>query len=463
MNTVLAVIIVAATPFFTNEESRDIERTIPTTPTQKIELKGFNGSKIEFKSWDKNEVSIKLSVTISASNGEFEKEYIKSVNVTEKSSPSVITIRFDEPEARSSGGFFQRLFSFGSSYIRKEIRGEIYIPKTNAFYSDMKYGSMTLEDMKGPLDLDGQSNTLELRNCVSVRMVRNDYGKATLINCGGTLSLECQSGTVKIEGFKGTVDLLAKYSTITVSRVSDSTTIESQSGTLAIDDIQGNLTVNSDYSTLTINKVAGFVDVTNKSGKIKIKSVDGVRVDGLYSGIEISSVSGKSNRTIDIKGQSGRLDLVDVVGNVNIENPYSTMTLRNIRGHVNLESQSARIDANNITGNWKSTTPYSTLTIFGLTAQNIQIRNQSNPVEIELASKPTDVEILNEYGSVALTLPTGFAGSVRLKATYGKVKSNLPIEIEDMGSGALALGKMGSGGGSMRVETTSGDIKVTQK
>jgi len=32
-----------------------------------------------------------------------------------------------------------------------------------------------------------------------------------------------------------------------------------------------------------------------------------------------------------------------------------------------------------------------------------------------------------------------------------------------MGSGALALGKIGSGGGSMRIETTSGNIKVTQK
>lgn len=463
MKTFLAIIVAAATPFFTTEKSRDVERTIPTTPSQRIELKGFNGSKIELKSWDKNEVSIKLSVSITSSNDEFEEEYFKSVNVTEKSSPSVITIRFDEPESRFSQGFLKRLFSFGSSYIRKEIRGEIYIPRTNAFYSDLKYGSMTLEDMKGPLELDGQSNTLELRNCVSVRLVRNDYGKATLINCGGTLSLECQSGTVKIEDFKGPIDIQAKYSTITVSRVSDSAVVESQSGKLSFDDIQGNLTVNSDYSTLTVSKVMGFVDVTNKSGKIKIKSVDGVRVDGLYSGIEISSVSGKSNRTIDIKGQSGRLDLVDVVGDVNIDNPYSTMTLRNIRGHVNLESQSARIDANNITGNWKSATPYSTLTIFGLTAQNIQIRNQSNPVEVELASKPTKVEILNEYGSVALTLPNGFEGNVRLKATYGKVRSNLPIEIEDMGSGAIALGKMGSGGGSMRIETTSGNIKVMQK
>jgi hypothetical protein len=60
-------------------------------------------------------------------------------------------------------------------------------------------------------------------------------------------------------------------------------------------------------------------------------------------------------------------------------------------------------------------------------------------------------------------MPGGFAGEVRLKATYGKVKSNLPVEVEDMGSGAIALGKMGSGGGSMRIETTSGNIKVTQK
>jgi len=463
MKTLLAFVVAAAIPFVASEKSREIERSIPTMPSQRIELKGFNGSKIEFKSWDKNEVAIKLSVSITSSNDEFEEQYLKSVQVTEKSTPTVLTIRLDEPEAKFSSGFFKRIFSFGGSYVSKDIRGEIYIPRSNPLYTDMKYGSLTLDDMKGPLELDGQSNTLELRNCLSVRSVRNNYGKATLINCGGALSLECQSGTVRVEDFKGSVDLQAKYSTITVSRVSDSTSIESQSGKLTIDDIQGNLTVNSDYSTLTINKVAGFVDVTNKSGKIKIKSVEGVRVDGLYSAIEISSVNGKSNRPVDIRGQSGRLDLVDVVGDVKIDNMYSTMTLRNIRGNVDLESQSARIDASNITGNWKSTTPYSIVTILGLAAQSIQVRNQSNPVEIELSSKPTNVEILNQYGNVTLTMPGGFAGEVRLKATYGKVKSNLPVEVEDMGTGAIALGKMGSGGGSMRIETTSGSIKVTQK
>ncbi|MBI4429009.1 MAG: DUF4097 family beta strand repeat protein [Ignavibacteriales bacterium] len=466
MKTVSFILFAAAASFFPlNEKSREIERRIATEPSQKIELKGFNGSRIEFKSWDKNEVYIKLNVSISSSSDEFEDEYIKTVAISDKSSPTTVAIFFDELDSRHGEGFsLRKLFNLEfRSYVRKDIRGEIFVPQSNALYTDMRYGSLSLEDMKGVLELDGQSNTLRLKNCTALKTIRNNYGKSTLDDCGGALRLESQSGTVKVDDFKGSLDIEAKYSNITVSRVSESTTIHSQSGTLTIEDIGEDLSVESDYSTLTINRVKGLVGVSNKSGKIKIKTVDGVQVDGLYSNIDITSVSGKSNKPIKVRGQSGRLDLTDAVGDLVIDNPYSTMNLKNVKGNVELSSQSARITAENISGDWNSKTMYSSISIYGLTAQTVSIANKSNPVDVELVSKPTKLNINNEYGSVTVSLPSGFSGDVRLKATYGRIRSDLPVEVEDVGSGAIAIGKIGTGSGSMRIETTSGNIKVTQR
>lgn len=465
MKALSIVLFAAAAIFPVSEKNREIERRIVTEPSQKIELNGFNGSKIEFKSWDKNEVYIKLNVSISSSSEEYEDEYIKTVGVSDKSSTSAVTIIFDELDTKFREGFsIRKLFNLEfSSYVRKDVRGEIYVPKSNALYMDLKYGSLSLEDMKGELELDGQSNTLQLRNCSATKTIRNNYGKTTLDDCGGSLRLESQSGTVKVDDFNGTLDIDAKYSNITVNRVSGSAKIRSQSGTLTIEDVQKDLSVESDYSTLTVNRVTGFVDVSNKSGKIRIKTVDGVQVDGLYSNIDIASVSGKSNKPLKVRGQSGRLHVTDAVGNLVIDNPYSTMNLKNVKGNVDISSQSARITAEKITGDWDSKTMYSTILVYGLTAQNVSISNKSNPVDIELVSKPTKVHVNNEYGNVTVSLPSGFSGDVRLKATYGKIRSDLPVEVEDMGSGAIAIGKMGSGNGSMRIETTSGNIKVTQR
>lgn len=447
-----------------SDKSRDIEKRIATQPSQRIEINGFNGSNITFKSWDKNEVYLKLNVSISSSDERYERDYIESVNVTDSQTDNAVRLTFREPakefKEKSFWGVFKSIFG---SYIRKEISGEIYVPQSNPLSTDMKYGSVSLEDMKGSVHLLGRSNTVTLKNCSSLEVVENDYGKTTIENSGGHLHIEGRSGTITIDNFSGAIMGDAAYSTVTINKTKDKVSLKSQSARLNFENVQGDLSVNSDYSNITINNVSGFVDVGTKSGTVKVNEVEGVNIDADYTKVEVTSVSGKSKKDIVINGRSGSLILEDAVGDLKIDNPYSRMDLRRIRGNVELRTTSATVRAEDIVGDWTSNTEYATVTIDNLTAQAISMTNKSNPIEIRLKNAPNKINIKNEYGKVNVTMPQGFSGEVNLESEYGKIDTNLPIKSKNLGSGAYGMGKIGTGNGSITIETKSANIHLIQR
>lgn len=451
----LFVLLFAGITIASAQKSREIERTFKVTPTQRIEINGFSGSEISFKSWEKPEVYLKIRVQVSSSNSDYEDEYIESVKLVDSQSASALTISFED---QKKGRSF-----FGFGYIRKEISGEIYVPQSNPLSANIPYASVSLENMKGEIRLNGKSNTLSLRNCTSVREIVNDYGKTTIENSGGDLKFEGKSGAIIIENFKGSVNVDADYSTITMTQIDKPTTVRSKSAKLRLEEIRGDLTVDSDYSTITINNVSGFVYARTKSGTVRVKQVDGINVDADYSTVDITNVTGKSGKEIVIKGRSGNLTLHDAVSAVRIDNPYSNMSLRRIKGAVSLTSTSSRVRAEDITGDWNSNTQYVTLSILGLVAQNVVITNKSNPVDVELKNAPSKVDIKNEYGGVSVTMRPGFSGEVSLEATYGKIDCDLPIKVKNLGGGAYGIGKIGNGSGQITIETKSANIRLYEK
>ena len=471
MRHLLAAIAFTFSTFFPAgdpDRTRDIEKHFTTQPTQLIEITGFSGSEVKFRSREKNEVYIKVGIRLDASDESYEQQYIDEVSLIDTQTPHGVRISLKEPKSpsrsiESVSGFFRKLF--GGFYVRKEVVGEIYVPQSNPLTTDLRYGSFDLENMKGSLRLLGTSNTLTLRNCSAVEEVENDYGKTVIENSGGKMEISGKSSRITVEDFKGSITMDAEYSTITLRNVTQASKIRSRSATINADDIGGDLSIDADYSTVTANKIAGMLRIENTSGKIRVKNADGMYIDANYTSVDASTISGKAAREIFVKGQSGSLHLEDAVGNVKIDNPYSTINLIKIKGNVDVSSKSARINGTDITGDWASRTEYSSVTVRGLSAQRIEMTNKSNPIDLQLTIPPTHMDIRNEYGSVTVSMPSGFSGEVDLNATYGKVDTNLPLEKTRSfkGAGAYAIGKVGSGNGKINIETSSANVKLMQR
>lgn len=461
----MALLILA--PNANATKSKKIEQSFKVDAGQRIEINGFSGSHLQFRSWEKPEVFVSITVSITASDENFEKSFIEEVKIKESRSAGVVAITFDDASKmmEQSSSFWQGLKSLvgGARSISREVKGEIFVPSTNDLSANIPYANVSLENMKGLINLTGTSNELALRNCSALQNVSNDYGKTTIQNSGGSLTLKGQSGTITVEDFNGDVRCEAPYAKLRFSRIAKPLSIKSQSGDLRVDDVRGNLSVESDYTPMTITNIAGFADIKTQSGTVKIRQVDGVSVNANYSNIEINTVSGKSNKDIIVNSQSGALVVEDVVGNLRIDNPYSRIQLKNVKGNVRITTQSGTVNADGVAGDWDSETQYSSIRVKGLSAKNIRADNSSNPIAFELTTVPSLIDIHNQYAHVAVTMPKGFGGDVNLDVEYGTIETNFPLTTKNKSGSGYAIGKVGSGTGSIKIETTSGNISLREK
>ena len=447
--------------------SKTIDQHFKVDFGQRIEIKGFSGSHIRFTSWDKPEVYIHLTVSISASNEKYEKNFIDAVRIDERRSADVVSISFDDASKsiEHNRTFWEDVKSLfgGMRSVSREVEGEIYVPASNDLSANIPYANVSLENMNGNLRFTGSSNELSLRNCTLLQSVSNDYGTTTIHNSGGNLTLKGQSSTITVEDFDGALACDAPYAKLRFMRIKKPLTVRSQSGEVTIEDVRGDVTLASDYSPVSVTNVSGFADITSQSGTIKVRQVDGVRVKADYSRIEIARVTGKSNRDIIIEDQSGSVTLEDVVGNLRIDAPYSRIQMKDVKGNVRLSTQSGTVTGEDIAGDWDSKTEYSTVRVTGLAAKQVRATNSSNPLTFNLTTVPSSIHIQNEYANVAVNMPKGFGGDVNLDVEYGSIESNLPVKVRNKSNSGYAVGKVGVGSGSITIETMSGKISLMEK
>lgn len=456
-----SILLVTFVVLFSADQSKDIEHRAKVKPSQRIEVTGLSGSKIEFKTWDKDEVYLKLSLRISSSDDDYEKEYVNSFEVQERTTDGSLILAFKEPRHDVSSGIWS-IFK-GGSYVRKEITGEVFVPAANPLTTDLSYGSLSMTGIKGELNVLGQNNTLLLTDCTNLKRITNNYGKTEIENGGGSLDLSGTSSTIIISKFAGPVSVDANYSVITMTGIAGTVSVESQSGKHTFEDIGGNLTIRSNYSTMSISNVKGLLDITSQSGRVKARNVQGLVVDASYTTIDALDVTGISGKDVVIADQSASITLENVRGNTIITSPYSTIELKNIEGSVDVETKSGKVNARGVSGNWKSRTEYSRITLVEAKSKEVFMTNKSGAIDADLLVVPSAIDIRNEYASVNVSLPRGFSGDISLDAEYGTVKTDFAIQTRNRSSSGYAVGKVGSGTGKIAIETRSGNIELTQK
>lgn len=445
------------------EQSRVIERTIPVKPNQQIHLEGFHGSEVKMLSWDKPEIGIKITVSINAGSDEQEAEYLKGVAINETADPTSITVEFEKPKdipTNSISGFIRGLFR--GFQVSRQIIGEIYLPRNNPVASDMRYGIIALSGMKGTVSLNGVGNTITISDCAALESIENNYGKVKITKSGGTMTLVSRSSDeIVVEDFSGSAHLDVDYSIVSVKNIAKELKIRNVSGEVTVTDARSNVDINANYSTIDVHNVSGAVTINSRSSsRIQISAVLGLTVHAQYSTMSIHDVRVPAGSTIDIKNLSGSIEMEHAVGPVTIDADYTTISLLDIAGNVDLRTKSAEVTADSVRGNWRSVSEYSTVTLTALSSSSISVSNSSNPVLIECSKAPSMVSITNKYGSVDLKLPSGYAGEVALEATYGSIDTDFPLRTKSLGGGAYAAGKIGSGEGKIEIETTSGNISV---
>ncbi|MGB1199285.1 MAG: DUF4097 family beta strand repeat-containing protein [Thalassotalea sp.] len=200
-------------------------------------------------------------------------------------------------------------------------------------------------------------------------------------------------------------------------------------------------------SNVSVEKLAQGVDIKTVSGEITVSK--------LQNNIEINSVSGD----IDSTELSGKIQLSTVSGDIEDVKSAGRLSIKSVSGSIQTETIATEVVAETVSGDIE------------LALADI------DELEISTVSGDSDVDFaLNENGSVKLSsvsgefdlnfskdiqanfrLQTNAGGSIKNKLTSDKAKRGKYVPSEKLSF------TMGSGSGSVKASTVSGDIQLSKK
>lgn len=262
--------------------------------------------------------------------------------------------------------------------------------------------------------------------------------------------------------------------------------IGTRSGDVTVDGPVGAVTVDSRYGLVRVVD-AGETRVTSSSGKVELERIRGrLEVTSEYEAIEIEDVEGA---TLHAKSRSGGIRLRDArADRVDVEADYGDLWLERVAplgklGEVRATTLSGDLVAHDVDGEFTASNRSGTIWIDGFRG-DLRARSEYGDVTIdgELAALAAETSsgkicvvarsgsrvaspwrIETRYGDVALDVPRDLDAEIDAGTTYGKISGDLDVKSSGGDDHVHARAKVGAGGGTIRVATSNGDVRILRR
>ncbi len=183
-----------------------------------------------------------------------------------------------------------------------------------------------------------------------------------------------------------------------------------------------------------------------------------VRVSTSFGDLEVTAVEGR----VEGVTRSGALRLHDLGGDVRGETVSGALSLERILGSVNVATQSGSITAESIQRGLSANTASGEVTAVGIEGGRVECKSVSGDVRAERIGleAPLDITVESVSGDVTLT---SASGTIALKAVSGDVKTSglktTRLQAQTV-SGDVSLHLVEAFSGTMQVNTVSGDVEI---
>ena len=238
--------------------------------------------------------------------------------------------------------------------------------------------------------------------------------------------LSTRYGRNEIGGIEGRAEAVSTSGGIHLHDLGADARCESASGAIKLENILGMATVASQSGDIEARKIGRGLSANSASGDVSAEDVEGGRV-------ETKSVSG------DVR--AARIGLENPV-DITIESICGAVTLSDAGGAIGLKAVSGDVAADRIVGS------------------RLQAQTVSGDVSVALREPFFGTMQLNTVsGDVSLTLPEGSNARVSLGSTSGELRCD--HDATDITAGeTLWTGQIGTGAGTINVQTLSGDAHI---
>lgn len=200
---------------------------------------------------------------------------------------------------------------------------------------------------------------------------------------------------------------------------------------------------------IAIFLVVGRMEATGLAGQVLLDGGATTVTVARSTGSMRVDVGSGSVRTTDTEGE---LDLDTGSGAVDVTGHVGRM-LRIDTGSGSVSVQGIRVDDLNVD------TGSGDVSGSDVTARQVLVDTGSGRVDLAFAGPPSELAIDTGSGSVTLGLPAEFGARVELETSSGGIELDFPLTMQRWERGHV-VGTIGEGGGHLKIETGSGDIRL---
>lgn len=254
-------------------------------------------------------------------------------------------------------------------------------------------------------------------------------------------------GDLSLSGTRGGVDLDTDFGEVSVQGVTaDGLEVHSDFGAMTLETIQAhNVTAGSNAGAIILRNVdaAGAVDLNTDFGQVTFE--------------------GGSAESLDAQTNSGdvKIAAVTVQQTATVRSDFGSMTLTDVSAaSYDVDGNSGAIVIDGAAGPVKAHTDFGDITVTGAEAADIDLSTNSGAIEFAGSLGDGPHAVTTSFGTVRMSLPEESQLDLDLKTSMGRIQSALPITLRGEQENNHWTGTANGGGGSLTVETGSGDITI---
>jgi hypothetical protein len=223
----------------------------------------------------------------------------------------------------------------------------------------------------------------------------------------------------------------------------------------------------------------GSVKVGNISGNVNVVGYEGdsVVVTGFKEGPDIDKVtfedlSSGNNVEVRVKYPENCDCRVDVrfevkvpsgisFRNVSFSSVSGNVMVNQVQGELRANSVSGNVKVSRVTGSVKANSVSGNVEV-GEVNGRASAQSVSGDVEVEINSLDgtESMEFTSVSGNVRVKLPGNLDADVKLSTMSGDLKTDFPLQIEELRHGRSASGRVGNGSRSLKLSAVSGSVSL---
>lgn len=226
---------------------------------------------------------------------------------------------------------------------------------------------------------------------------------------------------------------------ISVAGVSGPIAATDQNGDVEIHDVGGDVTANLQHGDVRVSAAHGNVRLTGHGSEVELADITGdVSIDGdFYGPVRVRNVAKTTHFT------SSRTDLTIVQLSGRMESDSGKLEISDVPGSVNLTTREKDVTLDNVTG-------------------RIRLENRHGDIEVRFAEPPRgEVSIANDTGNVDVTLPSKSSFVISAASRSGEIQSDFSdpsLKLVNENETSKLDGTYGSRGPQIHLSTSYGTI-----